>query len=265
MYKIIASDLDETLLQSDKHVSQKDIETIRNLDEDIRFVVCTGRGFASVQGTLKEIGLHDKQNEYTISYNGGIITENKGNKIIYCKGLTHEEAEMLFNIGLKYDVCIHVYTVSTSHVYRLTEDEKEYLNGRQELTILDEPNISSINEQIMKILFCNTDMEYLKKIEQEINLNDRFSISYSAGRYLEFNPAGIDKGVGLENLARLLKIDMKDTIAVGDNVNDLPMIKKAGLGIGVSNVYEGIRKDCDVILESDYNHSPINEIALKYL
>ena len=78
MYKIIACDLDETLLSDDRTISKENIEAIQKAKElGVKFVPATGRGFNTVGGTLKDLGLYDLENEYVISYNGGAITENK--------------------------------------------------------------------------------------------------------------------------------------------------------------------------------------------
>ena len=62
-------------------------------------------------------------------------------------------------------------------------------------------------------------------------------VSYSSNRYIEFNHKGVNKGAGLKKLADLLRIDIQDTIAIGDNYNDLSMIKDAGLGVGVKMLH----------------------------
>ena len=82
MYKIIACDLDETLLSDDRTISKDNVEAIEKAKElGVKFVPATGRGFNTVGGTLKDLGLYDLENEYVISYNGGAITENKGSKL----------------------------------------------------------------------------------------------------------------------------------------------------------------------------------------
>ena len=68
MYKIIATDLDETLLNDRKHVSKDDIETISKLT-DCKLVIATGRGFEAVQANLKEINQYNQENQYLISFN----------------------------------------------------------------------------------------------------------------------------------------------------------------------------------------------------
>ncbi|MBP5280595.1 MAG: Cof-type HAD-IIB family hydrolase [Erysipelotrichaceae bacterium] len=265
MYRLIAADLDETLLKSDKHVSEEDIATIGKM-KNVRFVPATGRGFFSIQNTLKEIGLYDKEDQYVISYNGAVITENKGNRIIHLEPLGYPDTLKLFDIGQKYDVCIHLYTLDNCFAYRIFENERQYLKNRIKVTEFASTDISFIeNDTILKVLYCNSDIEYLRKIKEELDLDDVYDVSLSANRYLEFNRKGVNKGLGLRKLAEYLNIDIKDTIAVGDSLNDLAMVKEAGLGIGVKNSTIDIIDDCDIILDSTNNESPITEIYERFI
>lgn len=265
MYRLIATDLDETLLTTDKHVSDADIETIRKM-KDVKFVLATGRGFFSIQNTLKEVGLYDMENEFCISYNGGVITENKGNRIIHLEPLGYPDALKLFEIGQKYDVCIHLYTLDNCFAYRIFENERQYLKNRIKVTEFEGTDISFIKDDIiLKVLYCNSNIDYLREIKEELKLEDENDISLSANRYLEFNRKGVNKGLGLRKLAEYLNIPIEETIAVGDSLNDLTMIKEAGLGIGVKNSTIEIISDCDVILDSTNNQSPISEIYERFI
>lgn len=116
------------------------------------------------------------------------------------------------------------------------------------------------------MLYVNTDYDYLNMIEQELSdITGNMDVSYSSNRFLEFNRKGVNKGEGLKRLAGMLGVDIKDTIAIGDNFNDLPMIKAAGLGVGVANSTEGIIQDCDVITEADCDHDAVAEVIEKYI
>lgn len=268
MYKLIACDLDETLLQKDSTVSLKDAESIRAaVDKGVKFVLATGRGFNTVQGTLKEIGLYDSSDEYVISFNGAVLSENKGNRIFKFDGLDFETAKKLFEAGLKYDVCIHVYDMSTTFVWNMNQDEYDYVHRKAILSDLKEPSIDFLKDTpITKVLYQNTDLDYLHRIADEISeLTEGLDVSYSANRYLEFNSSGINKGRGLKDLADFLNIDLSETIAIGDNYNDLPMIKMAGLGVGVANTIESMKPECDFITESDNNHNAISEVIEKFI
>ena len=268
MYKLIASDLDETLLSATRTVHPKDREAIQRAREaGVRFVCASGRGFRTMQPTLKELGLYEEENEYTISFNGGAITENKGNKLLHYEGITYEKAAQLFERGLAYDVCIHVYTIDDVYVYRLNENEKSYLYNRMEVIEFYEDNIEFLKDTpIVKILYVNTDFTYLKQIEKDLeDITQDCDVSFSSNRYIEFNKKGVNKGNGLRKLAELLSIDIQDTIAVGDNYNDLSMIQAAGLGIGVANTIESMKPLCDVITKASCEEGAMAEIIEQFI
>lgn len=268
MYKIIACDLDETLLSDDRSISKENIEAIHKAKAlGVKFVPATGRGFNTVDSTLKELGLFDQENEYVISYNGGAITENKGSRLLHFEGISFELASELYKRGLEYNVCIHIYTKETVYVYDYTKEEKEYLAGRMEVTEIFDDNIDFLKgQEIVKALYMNTDYTYLQQIEEDLkDLTQGVDVSYSSNRYIEFNHKGVNKGNGLLSLAELMGVKQEETIAIGDNYNDLSMIKAAGLGVGVRNVVDGMKKDCDYITKADNNESAIAEVIRKFI
>ena len=151
MYKIIACDLDETLLSDDRSISKENIEAIQKAKElGVKFVPATGRGYNTVDGTLKELGLYDLENEYVISYNGGAISENKGSKLLHFEGITFEKASELYKRGLNYDVCIHVYTKDMVYAYKFVQEEINYLAGLFDLLLIGK-NLDEIKKAILDI------------------------------------------------------------------------------------------------------------------
>lgn len=268
MYKLIACDLDETLLGADKTVSQANRDAIAKAGaRGVKFVCATGRPFHSAHRTLKELGLFDKAGEYMISFNGGAITENRQEQLLHYQGLDFEKARKLFERAKPYDVCVHIYTLDTVWVWRLFDGEVDYCNGRMDIKEFFEDNIDWLEgTSIVKMLYVNTDRAYLQKIAADLqDLTQDLDVSYSSNRYLEFNPMGVNKGGGLENLARILGIDMSQTIAIGDNYNDLAMIQKAGLGVGVANTVETMKKECDFVTECTCEESAVAEVIEKFI
>lgn len=267
-YKMIVSDLDETLLNSDRKVAARNVEAIKRVRElGVKFVPATGRGYISIRGTLEEIGLRDMENEYVISFNGGAITENKGERLLYFQGISFEKAEELFSRGLSYDVCMHVYTKDKVYVYRLNQDESDYVKGRMEMQEFFTDDLHFLRgQEIVKVIYVNTDWHYLKNIEDDLrDITGDLDVSYSSNRYIEFNQKGVNKGSGLLFLADLLGIRPEETIAVGDNFNDLSMICAAGLGVGVQNTVPDLKPLCDVVTDATCDDGAIGEVIEKYV
>lgn len=269
MYKIIACDLDETLLSHDRTIHPRNIAAIRAaVERGVRFVPASGRGYATIQGTLKELGLWNRKNQYIISFNGGAITENAGNRVIFSEGLAFAQADALFRRGITYGLCLHVYTMDQVYVWNINEDEIHFLEGRQKyIDISKEKDLSFLRgQEIMKVLYEHPDYSELEKILPEIkNLTGECEISESSGRYLEFNRKGVSKGRGLAALAKYLGIPMEETMAIGDNVNDLPMIRAAGLGVGVGNVYPPVKSDCGYVCRATCDEGAVGEAIEKFV
>lgn len=268
MYKLIACDLDETLYGNDRTIPARNVEAIKRASElGVKFIPATGRGYNSVRETLVDLGLLDKEGEYVISYNGGAITENKGNRLLHFQGLPFEEAEELYRRGLNYDVCIHVYTREMVYAYNITQEEIARLSKRMQVTEVFDQDLQFLaGQDIAKVLYENRDFDYLKKIEEELkDITGNMDVSFSSNRYIEFNSKGVTKGAGLRFVAEMLGIKREETIAIGDNFNDLSMIQEAGLGVGVQNTIQGMRQYCDYITEATNDEGGVGEVIEKFI
>ena len=251
-YKLVVSDLDGTLL-SNFHVPT------------------TGRTIQSTKNILKEIGTYNEENEYSILFNGCVIIENKNNKVLFFKGIDFEISNKLFEIGKKYDVMLLVYSIDNCYVWKSYEKEIERQKSYEELlTFMDDLNINFIKEkniQITKIVFVNEDHNYLLKIKEELDkiFGNEISISTSANMYLEINAKNVNKGNALEWLANYLKIDMKETIAIGDNSNDIFMIEKAGIGVCVKNGIDILKNKANYVTEKTNDEGAVKEVLDKFV
>ena len=269
MYRLMLSDLDETLLVN-HHVPDFNIEAIKKARaKGLKFVPATGRAYNMILDILKEIGTYDQADEYSICFNGGLIIENKNNRILNFKGLSFENAKLLFEKARNYDVCILVFTLDMCYIYNANDDEvKRKTVQKAPFVVVDDYNFEIFKDkQIAKILYQKKDMGYLKMIAHELNkfTKDQIAVSYSSNRYLEFNALGVNKGYGLKWLADYLGIDLKETIAIGDNYNDVEMIKTAALGICVACGDNEIKESAQYVTKSDYYQGAVKEVIEKFV
>ncbi|HCJ37076.1 MAG TPA: Cof-type HAD-IIB family hydrolase, partial [Erysipelotrichaceae bacterium] len=180
-----------------------------------------------------------------------------------------EKMKEIFEFGLKQDVCIHVYTNTTLYIYHLSESERERLASQKLDAIYPEEDSVDFlkDEPIAKILFQNIDVPYLMSLEPKIkHITDGYcAISYSSNRYMEFNALGVDKGEGLKDLAERLSIPIEETIAVGDNYNDLSMLKVAGLSVVAANGVDDVKKEADYVTKADNNEGVVAELIRKFI
>lgn len=270
-YKLIACDLDETLLNDDHLVGKRNVDAIRKAREEygVKFVPATGRGFMQIQPELKELELHDLSKEYVISFNGGALTENKDNRIIEFKGLEFSKMKEIFEAGLNFDVCIHMYTPDNLYVYNISESEQERIkNQKLEVIYPKENSVDFLKDTpISKILYQNVDVPYLMSLEDGLKpiTDGHCAVSYSSNRYMEFNALGVDKGQGLIDLANKLGIAIEDTIAVGDNYNDMAMLKVAGLSVAANNAVDDVKAACDYTTNANNNEGVVAELIEKFI
>ena len=269
MYKLMLSDLDETLLVK-HHVPEFNVEAIKAArKKGLKFVPATGRAYNMIPEILKEIDAYDQEGEYSICFNGGLIVENKDAKILSFQGLPFDLAKEMFEVGKNFDVCVMIFTLDCCYIFNADPDEVERKTVQKaRFEVIDEYNMDFLkDDHIAKLLYEKRDMDYLKGIEKQIqsHVEGRLAVSYSSYRYLEFNPIGVSKGAALKWLADYLHMDIQETIAIGDNYNDTSMIKAAGLGVCVSSATEDIQAMSDYVTKADYDQGAVAEVIEKFV
>ena len=259
MYKLVATDMDETFLDHDHQIPEANIRAMQRMKElGVLFVPSSGRWYSSIMDNFAHLDPALLEGSYVISYNGGFINRvGDPNPLTSC-GIGRACAEELYALGRELGKCMHV-NVADGHVFvcDAPEAERTYLekiSGVTHFSSAEHTDLSFLDSRdIVKLIFMDPDFEGLQQLGRELEpMAQRLGveITFSSKRYLEFMPAGIDKGYGLKKLAEMLGIPMDQVIGVGDSANDLAMIKAAGLGVGVANVTDDVRPYCDIVLES---------------
>lgn len=274
MYKLVATDMDETFLDHDHQIPEANIRAMQRMKElGVLFVPSSGRWYSSIMDNFAHLDPALLEGSYVISYNGGFINRvGDPNPLTSC-GIGRACAEELYALGRELGKCMHV-NVADGHVFvcDAPEAERTYLekiSGVTHFSSAEHTDPSFLDSRdIVKLIFMDPDFEGLQQLGRELEpMTQRLGveITFSSKRYLEFMPAGIDKGYGLKKLAEMLGIPMDQVIGVGDSANDLAMIKAAGLGVGVANVTDGVRPYCDIVLESTGDDGAFGELVEKYL
>lgn len=262
-YKIIACDMDETLLSSDASICRRNIEAIAKAKaQGVKFVPCTGRGFRSVEGVLKTLNLFDEAGQYVIGFNGASITENKGHRSLFWDPISFDLADRIYRKSASYGLCMHIYTRDTVYISDVTPDEEDFLRGRMAYVPTAEKTLDFLRgkEEVCKLIIMHTDYSRLQEIHAEMKpLLDDITVSFSSNRYIEFMHKGVTKGVALLKLAAMLGVEPEETMAIGDNINDIEMLQAAGLSVGVHNLNPLIRQYCNVVTDATNNDGAVGE------
>ena len=288
MYKLIAVDLDGTLLNSYGEVTEYSKKIIKKLIENgIEFIIASGRPIDSIKTIAKEIG----SNEYFIAGNGAIIYDIKKNKIIYEKYLSKSKVLEIIKLCEKNSISYNVYTdktiLATGLKYNVLYYYKENLKKEEEkktnIHIVDNmyEYVKNLKEdKFLKITICDNNKNVFNAILKRIkNIDgiDILDVSHMSRKiinqgteevpieyyYTEISLSNVDKWTAMEYLIERLGIKKEEVIAIGDNINDKKMIENAGLGIVMKGSTPEVTKVADDIAIGN-NDDGATKILQKY-
>ncbi|VEU59067.1 HAD family hydrolase [Mesomycoplasma neurolyticum] len=263
--KVVFSDLDGTLLQSDKSISPNSIQTIIKLKNNNKlFGVATGRPYYFVK---KEITLL-KPDFPIISCNGALIFDYKLNKVIFYNSFTKDQVSLIWNILTKNNITFLVYQVDKMQGYhpeakvskwfkwvedtiksRDNEHKPEFviLNKEQQKNFLNQEN------KIVKFLMIKTDSNELdlEKALKELNEIPGIYAVQSHPEVVDIMRNESTKGTGIEMLAKKYNFDLNKTLVFGDESNDISMFEKAKYSVAMEQAPVNVKKVSTFITKSN--------------
>ena len=246
--KMIGLDLDGTLLDSQKEISAYTLQVLqRAMQSGVEVVIATGRALCGVPKQVLNIGIR-----YAVTANGARISDIQQDKVIYETSMDKKIAMNALHILNDYDAARELLIGGESHMeleklrdiaaYIKSEAMAKYVREtRQEAQDLSEilENTQKSIEKVHAIFRKEEErQEAWKRIEQ---LED-IELCGSLGNNIEVNAKGVNKGQGLLRLGEVLGIKREEIMAVGDDLNDVEMIKTVGLGIAMENGQEQVKK-----------------------
>ena len=271
MYKLVATDMDETFLAHDHTIPQANVDAIIRMRElGVLFVPASGRPYKSIMFSLRDLPPVCLEDSYIISYNGGCINRVGVDEPIVSTGMAFEVVERLFNHAVFLgDIGMHIYTLDGDvYGWNLTPSEIAYLAGHMKTIPVEGDSIEFLRDvPLAKCLYVYEDIDLLRELALTMDpaLTEGLDTTFSSGRYYEFMPAGIDKGSGLRALADMLGIDIADTIGCGDSANDAAMIEAAGVGVIVSNASSDVVDIADYQAKASCNDGVFAEVLEHFI
>ncbi len=254
MIKLITIDLDGTLLDDKKNISEENIKAIKYAKEKgANVVISTGRPINGIKGYLKSLDLLD--DGYLILYNGAMIYSLKDKKVISTTLIDGKIIKRLYEESKKLGVYIHAFRDNEELIleeYNIYSHKEVTLN-KITFKFYDFSKIKD-DDLFLKCLLVEG-KEKLNYAEKQVSkdITNNYTMMRSAPIFLEFLNKNTDKGIALTKLAKYLNVDMKDTMAIGDAGNDISMIAKSGFGVAMKNSFEEVFQYADYITDSNEN------------
>ncbi len=251
---LIVSDLDGTLLRDDKSVSEENIRAIEYfMSEGGKFTFVTGR----IAVAVKRIYDIVKPNVPCGCANGCGIYDFEEARLLWKREISKDVLSLAEYVEKNHpSVGIEVCAADKIYFSRKNASIEKHIRNEHLLDI--ERHYRDVDEPFLKLLFADDDEEKLLEMIEGIKTHpdfDKFSAIRSDHEYYEVLPKGSNKGELVEKLAEILEIDIKRTVAIGDNDNDIAMLKCAGVGVAVSNASDGAKDAADYITVSNEEHA----------
>ncbi len=276
MYKLVAIDLDGTMLNSYGIVTEYTKKVIKEtIEKGTDVIIASGRPIDSIQTIAKEIG----SNKYFIAGNGAMVYDIEKDQVIYEKYMSKQKILEIIKLCEENSISYNVYTdktiLATSLKYNVLYYHKENLkkeeNKKTNINIISdmyEYIKNNEEEKFLKITVCddnksifNSVIRKLKKIEN-IDVLDVSHMSRKIIKqgtqdipieyyYTEISRKNVDKWYALEYLINEINISKDEVIAIGDNINDKKMIENAGMGIVMQGSTPVVTDIADYITDSN--------------
>lgn len=271
MIKCIASDMDGTLLTATQKITPENLEAIKAAQEKgVEVVIATGRSYFEASFVLDEAGISCP----IICANGAEVRAPDG-KVVSSSPLDKVLAKKAAYILVQNNVYFEVYT--NQGTYTIDEDRGVsiivdiFLSGNPEADI-DEVTkaaeerfikglvhkVNSYDElfnsdehQIYKLLAFSFEPDFLVSAKEDLLKLEGMAVSSSGDENLELTSVNAQKGIALEAFVKEKGISLLETMAIGDNYNDLSMFKRAGRSVAMGNADDIIKAQCDVVTSAN--------------
>lgn len=297
--KLIATDLDGTMLATDNSIPQTNLKAIQTIKEKhIPLAICTGKSYAISKDICKQCDA-----QYGIFGNGTQIIDLKEQKEIYRHCLTMEELTFCYQLAGKHHLHIHAYgdnfviteelkymdlrnyamyfksqrsvfgkyDTDFNLVLHHNENDLSFYIVKNLLQYIQEHNLSIFNV----ILSGENNLEELRsELESKSTLTVQFISKKGIYKdellnkeydYFSIAPQNIGKGPALDFLKDYLKINTNDTMAIGDNLNDIDLLKSSGVGVAVANAYEPVKKVATYTTTSNASDGGFAEAVYQFI
>lgn len=261
--RMVAIDLDDTLLHDDISLSTRNVQAIQNAQQQgVQVVVATGRMFSAAQRYGQLLGLGDLP---MILYSGALIQTVTSKTILYHCPVDVEMAKVIMELAKEQGRFVQAYIDDVLCVIERNHwvDCYESIAGVT-ATVVGQA-LYHIDKAPTKLLAYGTRAELDEFIAAgEKKCGSRMTFMRSKENFLEILHSGVDKSMALQQLCKHYDISMDETMAIGNSMNDLGMIKAAGIGVAVGNA-EPVIKQAATVITATNNDDGVAQVIEKYI
>jgi Cof subfamily protein (haloacid dehalogenase superfamily) len=284
MIKLIATDMDGTLLNAAHEISEENIQAIEYAQsQGITVVIATGRAFYEANTPIAQT---DLKLPY-ICLNGAEVRDESFN-ISSTSNLNRELIDRITDVLNRESIYYQIYTNIGIYTENPQRDLDIYIDiaeraGQQAdvekikagiqkridngtLKVVD--NYDKIKdtpgEIVMKILAFDSDLEKIDRVSEELAQSGSLAVSSSSRGNIEITHADAQKGIALQTIADRLQVDMSDVMSIGDNLNDVSMLERAGYSVAMANATDEVKATAKFETESNEN-SGVGKAIMKLL
>ncbi len=256
--RLIALDLDGTLLDSQKRLSRRNENALTEcMRQGMEVVPCTGRIWQGIPDFIRNLpGIH-----YAITINGAVVEDIRKNQVLDERKMSWEKAveilEAAAGFRTMYDVYLDGRGMGESRFmdhmeeYGIPPELVKMIKATREIVpnVIDE--VKRLAQPVEKINYFFGDQQ--ERIRARSALTERGDVVVSASfpNNLEINAPGATKGEALKRLASHLGIEMRHTMGFGDGENDITLIREAGIGVAMGNAEDCLKKEADYVTKTN--------------
>ncbi|OBZ09626.1 phosphoglycolate phosphatase, TA0175-type [Bacillus sp. FJAT-27264] len=240
-YRLLALDMDGTLLNDEQIITPKTVEWIQKaVEAGVHVCLSTGRAFNSAWPYARQLGLETPM----VTVNGSEVW--RAPHELYRRSLMDPKlVSQLYDMAERYGIWFWAYSLEQVH-------NRENWDGNTD------------GREWLKFGYSTEDDDIRHKLLLELQDLGGLEITNSSPHNLEINPLGINKATGIKEVCQLLGIDMSQVVAVGDSLNDLAVIQQVGLGVAMGNAQETVLQEANAIVANN-NEDGIAEVIQRFI